>query len=302
MGQIPTQTATRIVEGMKIARSVAKTPVMITRIRTVGKDQQTIELQLEQLFEPPVNNQGGVLAFTMQGHTAFNSGPRKKVSWQNFSVQMAIKQGIIRSQEEVANSVIKTETGDMPGAMLVNKPLILRKDNGEEMPCKIVEVDTYTPREWADRSSGNMMKQRPKQAGPNGDVLTRGGKPIYRNTGLALPGSGDEITGREWDEDLVIIHDNAVVGSTVRAAMGKAGIAVPQMPGVAQGTRAIDQNTNTSSSEDLNLQNKDIGDTSDLVHGAPEGNRQTPDEQQEGAAEVTDAELNRESGVLPVRQ
>src|ERR1700729_3624315 len=82
MSTIPTTAPTAPVEGSKIVRSTPISPVTITRARTVGMDKQTIELQLEQMFEQPISSQGGVLGFTMAGHTAFKSGPRKKVAWQ----------------------------------------------------------------------------------------------------------------------------------------------------------------------------------------------------------------------------
>src|SRR5258708_5490025 len=105
MSTIPTVAPTKLPPGAKIVKSTPISRVMVTRMRTVGIDQQTIELQLEQMFEAPVSGQAGILAFTMQGHSAFNSGPRKRVTWQNFSTKRLIELGIINSWEQVGEAV-----------------------------------------------------------------------------------------------------------------------------------------------------------------------------------------------------
>lgn len=304
MGQIATTAQVQVPEGGKIARSKAISPVYFTRVRTVGIDMQTVELQLEQMFEAPLNGQGGVLAFTMSGHSAFNSGPRKRVSWQNFSVVTAVAQGLIRSWDEVSKSKIELPDGTvMEGAMKVERELILKDGNGKVIPVKLVEVDTFTPRTWKDRNTGKEMTQRPKTAGLDGDLLTFNGKPIYRNTGLSMPGAGDALTGREWDEDLVILHNNTVVGSSVRGAMAKAGIVIPKVPGSPEGAGALDKDGNPSRpAADPALQNKGIGQTPNLLRGTGEPSRHTPNEQTQPVAEKTAAQEARERGERPVVQ
>lgn len=296
MGQIATVAATQLPEGAKIVKSKQASPVMITRIRTVGKDQQTVELQLEQMFEPPINGQSGVLSLTMAGHTAFNTGLRKRLTWQNFSVIQAVKFGIIRSWEEVAESKVEINGREFLGTILCNKELVLKYADGSIMPCKLVEVDTFTGRTWVDSTTGRPMTQQPKKAGQDGDMLTYNGKPIYRNTGLSFVGAEDKLTGREWDQDVVILHNNLVVGSTVRAAMGKAGIAVPKFPGTPEGSRADGSTSNPD------LQNKEIGNTPNLREGAPEHNRSNPNEQTQQVAEKTKAEEEREAGQREIVQ
>lgn len=280
MGQIETSTTIKsFPEGGRIVNSIAISPVMYTRIRTVGSDQQTVELQLEQEFEPPVGSQGGILAFTMAGHSAFNTGPRRRITWQNFSVKQAVALGVIRSWEEVAQSEGPLVVGGapQPGVLVLDgkgKELVIMR-NGQKVPLKLIEVETFEGRKWISRD-GKPMSQKPKQAGPNAnaDLLTYNGKPIYRNSGLSWPGvddiyelmvDGKKVTAiKHWDEDLVIIHNNKVVGSTVRDAMGKAGIVVPSTPGAhAQG-----------------------------YQGEP--TRHTPDQQVVGVAEKTQAEMQRE--------
>lgn len=280
MGQIETSTTVKpFPEGGKIVNSIAISPVMYTRIRTVGTDQQTVELQLEQEFEPPVGSQGGILAFTMAGHSAFNTGPRRRITWQNFSVKQAIALGIIRSWEEVAQSEGPITVGGapQPGVMIIGgkgKELVIMR-NGQKLPLKLIEVETFEGRSWTDKA-GIKRTQKPKQAGPgaNADLLTYNGRPIYRNSGLSWPGVEDiyelmvdgkkVVATKHWDEDVVIIHNNKVVGSTVRDAMGKASIEVPATPGAhAAGYQA-------------------------------DPTRHTPDQQTVRVAEKTQAEVQRE--------
>lgn len=302
MSTIPTKAATQLPTGAKIVKSTPTSPVTVTRMRTVGIDKQTIELQLEQMFESPINGQAGMLAFTMAGHSAFNTGPRKKVTWQNFSTKRLIELGIINSWEQVGDVV--TEYPDAPsrkGELLCNFPLVFRDAKGQQIPLKIVEVDTFEPRRWVSRN-GEPMEQQPKRAGQEGDILTYDSKKIYRNTGLAMPGTDDLLTGRAWDEDLVILHNNQIVGSSVRTAMSKAGIAIPLTPGTPSGTGAVNTATNTGTSEPNDMQNRGIGETRNLVEGAQEPTRHTPDEQLQEVSEKTLAEQQRESGERSVTQ
>lgn len=288
MGQIQTTTATKLPEGAKIVTSKAISPVMVTRIRTVGLDKQTLELQLEQLFERPINGQSGVLSLTMAGHSAFNTGPRKRITWQNFSIQQAIAQGIVRSWDEVANSVQETPDGVLKGVMVIpnGRELILTVD-GSRLPLKLIDVETFEPRPpYKDRVTGELRTQQPKTAGNGGDLLLYNDKKIYRNTGLSFPGAGDLLTGREWDQDVVILHNNqGVVGSAVRGAMQKTGIKVPTLPGSPAHTRVPDDQ-----------QNRGIGNTHNLTSAVPEPTRKNPDEQLQDVSEKTQAEMQREEG------
>lgn len=309
MGQIETTTTVKKFPlGGKIVKSVAISPVMITRIRTVGIDRQTLELQLEQMFQPPVGSQGGILAFTMQGHSAFNSGPRKRLTWQNFSTAAAIKFGIIRSWEEVAESKGAIMEGGMPedGVLLIpnGKELVLLDSTNNKMPVKLIEVETFTKRTWTNKN-GQPMEQRPKQAGQDGDILTFNGQPIYRNSGLSWPGTGDTFLNadgttseRAWDEDLVIVHNNTVMGSSVRTALRAAGLAAPKQPGSPSGTGAVHAGTTQGSRplESANQVDAGIGNTRNLTNPGPEGTRHTPDEQLEEVADKTLAEQQREEG------
>lgn len=309
MGQIETTTTTKkFPVGGKIVKQAAISPVMVTRVRTVGMDKQTVELQLEQMFEPPVGSQGGILALTMAGHSAFNSGPRKRLTWQNFSVIQAVKFGVIRSWEEVAGSEGPLTIGGAPtkGVMIFpqGKKLTILDSKNQEIPLKLVEVETFTPRTWTDRNTGKPMVQRPKQAGQDGDLLTFNGQAIYRNSGLSMPGAGDtfvnpdgSISERAWDEDLVIVHNNQIVGSSVRQAMGKVGIELPKVPGTPSGRGGVHTDGTGSLPLEPNAQqNAPIGDTRTNTGPVGEPNRHNPDEQLVEVGEKTQAEQQREDG------
>lgn len=285
-------------EGVVVVKSTPVTPVMITRLRTVGSDKQTIEAQLEQMFEPPlVNSTSGVLSFFMEGHKSFQTGPRKRVAWQNMSTDMMIRLGLISKWEDVGESEAEVfnAAGESQGVV---KGVLLPKDlelkvtrNGQIIPTKLIVVDTFLGRKWVDQNSLKERTQNPRTAGLGGDILTRGGRPIYRNTTLTMPGNIDVNLGREWDEDYIITHDNAIVGSTVRAAMTAAGmpIGAPNTPGGVNTPKA-----------DPAFQNKGIGETSNLAHGTEGSTRSTPDEQTQEVAEKTKAEEAREAGQRPV--
>lgn len=295
MSTIPTVAPKGLPAGGKIALSNAIGPVMVTRARVVGKDKQTIEFQLEQMFEAPINGQAGVLAITMGGHSAFNTGPRKRIAWQNFYTENAIKWGLVPSWDYVANGRIETEKGTIEGAVLLNMELKIPNTSGPGfLQCKLIEVDTFEARKpWMAMVNGKLTEQhqQPKKAGADGDVLTYDGKNIYRNTGLSFPGAGDGLTGREWDHDLIINHNNVIMSSTVRNALKASGIAQPQMPSSRQPNPALP-----------GQQNAPIGETSNLVQGAPEPTRHTPDENSPEVAQTTLAEDQREAGERPIVQ
>lgn len=278
-------------EGAVLAFSEPISPVMITRLRTVGADRQTIECQLEQMYEPPIGTQGGLLALTMEGHAAFNTTIRKRITWLNFSTVKLIGMGLIRKWEDVGDSQIDTPEGPVMGAKLVNIRLEIKDARGNVLPCKIVETDSFTPRPgWIDRNTGQPREQRPKTAGLDGDLLTFTGtdgkaNPIYSNRALHVPGMDGGIPGRTWDEDVIIKHNNTIVGSSVRAAMGAANIAVPKVPG-----------SPASSGADPNLQNKGVGQTGNLLHKRNEPVRTGPEGQQTAVSEKTKAEQSREQG------
>lgn len=265
MTQVATTPPTAPVEGSKISKGIPKSPVFITRLRVVGlPSKETIEMQLEQMFAAPVSNQGGILGLFMAGHSGFNTNDRKRVMWQNISTVQAVKWGIIKSWEEVGEAKIEVpDAAPVMGAKLCNIELRIPNPSGDGtfLPHRLVEVDTFTPRKWVN-SQGQPMEQQPKRAGQDGDILLYNGKKIYRNVGLALPGTDDVAAGRKWDEDLVIVHNNQIQGSTVKAAMAAANIKQPGVPGEPH--------------------NAGIGDTPNLHHGEPEGaTRHAPEEVQQ---------------------
>lgn len=189
------------------------TGVMITKVRKVGTDDQTYNIELRQRVLKPVTNFGGLLALTMAGHSKFSSPEQTRVCWQNFSKEQVQALNLPFTLEQI------NEAG-RDGISLLENPLPFNLIiNGHEVKSKIVEVDTFQPRSWMD-PEGQRRVQTPKTAGQGGVVLTQGGKPIYANRQLAIQGPGITMSF----DDEILMHDNQVIGSTLaaRAATGNA--------------------------------------------------------------------------------
>lgn len=279
-----------LLEGAKVGFGTPISPIFIVRLRSVGFDKQTIEAQLEQMFEAPLGNQGAVLAMTMEGHSAFNSGPRKRVTWQNFSTITLIRLGIISKWEDVGEAIYSIEGVEYKGWLVPEQPIEFKFRNarGVALQAKIVERDSFIPREWKN-ADGTPGKQRPKTAGDGGDLLifkdSKGVEhSIYANRVLTFQGTDDATTGVMWDEDIVIQHNNTIVGSSVRANMAKANISLPLTPGspVATGNAST--------------QNKRPGYVSNLLKPLAEPTRTAPTAASPEVAEKTKAEEAREAG------
>lgn len=165
-------------------------PVFVTELKTLG-DDQTVQVRLEQIYEREIIDTSSLLSFTMKGHSAFNSKPPKRVAFQNFS------------KEQVAALGLR-----------VGQPLPLPPGD-----AKLVVTETLTPRTWFDKETGDLRTQSPKTAGKDGEALTLNGKPIYRNTSLAIKGMPFA--------DTFIMHDNVVVGSSTRMVADHQEVADP---------------------------------------------------------------------------
>lgn len=191
-------------------------PVVITKVRAVGTDGQTVQLELRQKVVNEVTNTSGLLSVLMAGHSAFASTERTRVCWQNFSIAQFRTLGLPVTEEELAaagTAGIKFLEHPLPFNLIIG---------GKECETKIVEVDTFTP--WSRRlADGTLQQQQPKRAGVGGSILMQDNKPIYRNTILAVKGEGLNMDF----EDTIIPHNNTVVGSTLanRAEAGSAAAA-----------------------------------------------------------------------------
>lgn len=187
--------------------------VVITKIRKVGTDDQTYNLELRQKVLKPIEDSRGLLGFFMQGHSQFGKATQERVCWQNIS-----KDQLLGLKLPVDLQAVDAAGRD--GLKFLENPLPFTPTlHGEEIKCQIVEVDTFTPRSWTD-VSGMQRVQQPKAAGQGGAILTNGGKAIYANRVLAMQGPGINMSF----EDVIIPHDNQIVGSTLaaRAAAGNA--------------------------------------------------------------------------------
>lgn len=94
------------------------------------------------------------------------------------------------------SSLIKGKITDLESMDLVE---------GQELPGNIVIVESTVK---------SFDKAQPKTAGEDGEVLTFGGKPIYRETYL-------DLTGKK--EDVLLQHENAISAAAKNKAAQTAG-------------------------------------------------------------------------------
>jgi len=80
----------------------------------------------------------------------------------------------------------------------------IAKVKGEAVECKIIIEETHNQRTW------DGGEQSPKVNPKTGDVLSKDGNPIYRNTWVTFDMS---------EQDTYIAHDKAVVKATQAAAV-----------------------------------------------------------------------------------
>lgn len=152
--------------------------VIITKVTEVANN--AYQLTLEQSYERE-SNPGAVVGFFMAGHPGINSGSNKLVTWQTVSADKMKEYSFSIGQD-------------------------LTKVIG--MPCNIQVTESFSPRTWKDES-GNVVSQQPKKAGKDGEILTKGGQPIYRNTALVF---GEAV-------DTLIQHDVVAVKTPARATV-----------------------------------------------------------------------------------
>lgn len=79
----------------------------------------------------------------------------------------------------------------------------ISKVSGNDVDCKIVIQETHNQRTW------DGGEQQPKVNPKSGDVLTKNGQPIYRNTHVAFDMS---------EQDVYIAHDKVTVKSKAAVA------------------------------------------------------------------------------------
>jgi hypothetical protein len=149
--------------------------VTITEIKNVKNG--AFQLTLEQSYERE-GNTGAVVGFFMAGHPGINPGSNKLITWQTVSAEKMAQYNFAVGQD-------------------------LSKVVG--MDCNIQVTESFEPRSWKD-AQGNTVSQEAKRAGEGGSVLTKGGKSIYRNTGLVFGAANDTL----------IQHDNVVVSQSAK--------------------------------------------------------------------------------------
>lgn len=186
-------------------------PVIVREIKAT-RDPNTVSLQLEQENNSSIVNSSQALGFLMQGHEKFT--PQKpKSSFTNVSAVLIRDHNIKAGQnlpESWNPSLVTLEF--VEGEVIEEKYLAFFKRG----------TTVFSPRTWVNED-GTQGKQSPKTAGKNGEVLTFGGKVIYRDTYLSIFNMPKE--------DKLIAHDNVIVGSNVPATQTQlASVGQPQMP------------------------------------------------------------------------
>ncbi len=151
----------------------------------------------EQEVQRPVVDINSLLNFANAGNPDFGANTQKRVGFFNFSPEMIKTLGF--------------EVGQPVPTHLHATLVVHEFCQGDIIPEEIKSyyegADTYYPRSWND---GNVTKTKTPKMTPRNDhkeqqILTVGGKPIYRETHLAVL---DMVRG-----DILVRHDNQVKGT-----------------------------------------------------------------------------------------
>lgn len=179
--------------------------VMATKVRKTASNKGSVyQVELRQKTLRPVTNISGLLNISMAGHESFGTLERTRVCWQNFSEQQLQTLGLPATLSQI-------DDAGRDGISFMENPVTINwVINGKSLELKIVEIDSFEGRTWID-GQGVQQRQQAKRAGQDGEVLTQGGRPIFRNTYLAAKGAGADMDF----SDTIIPHDNVIVGSTL---------------------------------------------------------------------------------------
>ena len=177
-------------------------PVFVREIKpTSNPDMKTVVF--EQDAPRPVNDIGSLLAFANAGNPLFGPNTQKRIAFFNFSPAMIQELGLVVGQP--VNPELK--------ATLVVHEFCDGDIIPEEVKGYYGGADNFHPRSWKvnegtplERTEVKSPKMTPKMEGRAQQVLTFGGKPIYRETHLAML---DMVKA-----DILIKHDNQVTGTS----------------------------------------------------------------------------------------
>jgi hypothetical protein len=153
--------------------------VKITDIKPVANG--AFQLTLEQEYKR--DGASNVVGFFMEGHPGVTPSNGKLITWQTVSAQKMSEYNFTVGQN--LNEVLGFETN-----IQVNEGFI--------------------PRKWKD-SEGNEVTQEAKRAGKDGELLTKEGKPIYRNTSVVFGPAKDTLV----EHDTVVTRTVVTTGASL---------------------------------------------------------------------------------------
>ena len=188
--------------------------VIVREIKGTSNPEM-MNVVFEQEVPRPVTDLNGLLNFANAGNSRFGNNSQKRVGFFNFSPEMVAKLGFVVGQP----------VDDQLNANLVVHEFC----NGDIIPEEIQSyydgAKIYHPRTWKvnegqanERVETKQPKQTPKLEGRVQETLTYQGKPIYRETHLAMM---DMVVG-----DLLVKHDNKITGSSNSNALAAVGRAI----------------------------------------------------------------------------
>lgn len=191
---------------------------MIVREIKKTSNPNMMNVVFEQEVPRPVTDLNSLLNFANAGNPDFGSNTQKRVGFFNFSPEMIKTLGF--------------EAGKPVPAHLHATLVVHEFCQGDIIPEEIKSyyegADTYFPRSWKENEGTpqeavktKMPKMTPKSEHRDQQVLTVGGKPIYRETHLAIM---DMVRG-----DILIKHDNQVKGSTQALREASIRIGAPEI-------------------------------------------------------------------------
>lgn len=184
--------------------------VLIREIKDTNNPEMKCVV-FEQMVPKPVTDMKSMLSFTNAGSSKFGANEQKRIAFFNFSPDMIAILGLIPGQvvpDELGATLVVHEfcEGDIIPEEVRSYYAIKDADGNNVLPTHYVPnswmVGKGTPGETIKTKEPKMTPRTPHMGQ---QVLTRGGKPIYRETHLAIK----EMV----KEDIILTHDNAIIGS-----------------------------------------------------------------------------------------
>lgn len=190
--------------------------VIVREIKSTGNPEM-MNVVFEQAVARPVTDVNSLLNFANNGNSSFGSNMQKRVAFFNFSPQAIESQGIVVGQALPAALQARLVVHEFCEGDIIPEEVKSYYGGADVYASRSWKVNEGTPQETVKTKEPKMT---PKIPGKGQQVLTRGGKPIYRETHFAIMGM--------IKEDILIQHDNQVVGSAQAARIGTS-VGAPEM-------------------------------------------------------------------------